>query len=250
MNKTSLMIDARKNCILRIDGPALWIQVEHKSPILFPLRRISRIHVVGLVKQGFDALIHCAEQEIPVAFFNGHGKLRCQLYSPNVNDNILAHWLETIEFDPAAKEVYQHWLENQRLHLLSTMGYRRVNSEDRHHVIEQLLRAKANILLDKKQHTKEAITWLEGLLSSHLTETISRHSLGKPNGASHKLLKDLLPIFTIALLHAFVERLEQHNSIPSNSYGMSKFFHRYSEMADYHINRMLTQLEHSLENLI
>lgn len=250
MSTSSLMIDARKPCRLRIDGPALSVRIGYNSPLLFPLRRLARIHVIGCVSEGFDALIYCAERQIPVAFFTAKGKLRCQLYEPRYEDNILAHWLEHVEFDPACKEQYDDWLEAQRLHLLAAFGYRFGAREQRHIVIEQLLRTKANLILQRKKYSHEAIDWLEGLLSAHLSQLVSLHSMGRSCRTSKKLLADLLPIFTIAMLHVFVERMEQDGRIPTSSAAMSDFYHRYSSEVEYHLRRMLTQLANRIEGVV
>lgn len=78
---TSLVIDSRKLARMGMDGPALKVTMRGRSAILFPLRRLCRIHILGTPESGMDALLFCAEQRVPVAFFHFNGRLRCRLHS-------------------------------------------------------------------------------------------------------------------------------------------------------------------------
>lgn len=246
--KSTLLIDTRRLEKLAMDGPALSIHLHEQSVRLFPLRRLARIHVMGELQQGFDALMHCAEQQIPVAFFSNKGKLRCQLYFPLANNGILAHWLDHVEFDAEVQEEYRQWLELQRLHTLSQLNLRQVNMN--HARLEQELRTRAIQLLHSKKLCHDAIDWLEGFLLTHLSQLVAAHGLGNNCRAARRLLDDIQPLFIITLLHALVHALQQRQRLHINAIGMSDFYHRYSEDIIYNVQRMLTQLASRLEALV
>jgi hypothetical protein len=60
---TCLVIDARKLESLTVDGPALKVTMRSQSARLFPFRRLSRVHVVGAIRDGIDTLLQCAERQ-------------------------------------------------------------------------------------------------------------------------------------------------------------------------------------------
>lgn len=47
MAKSCLVIDSRKAEKISLDGPALKVRMQSQSSRLFPLRRLSRIHILG-----------------------------------------------------------------------------------------------------------------------------------------------------------------------------------------------------------
>src|SRR5690606_9576493 len=137
---TSLVIDARKVDKICLDGPALKVVMISRSPVLFPLRRLLRIHVIGTLGTGVDALLHCAERQIPVAFFHPNGRLRCRLLSPAQDCGLVEHWFEHVEFDSAIRQVYEEWLLHQELHLLSKLGFNAGACERRGQLVYEALR--------------------------------------------------------------------------------------------------------------
>jgi CRISPR/Cas system-associated endonuclease Cas1 len=137
--KTCLVIDAEKTSHVLLDGPALRITMKCQSPRLFPLRRVARIHVIGQVENSFDAMVACAEKQIPVAFFTKQGKLRCQLYYPIFENGVISHWFEHVEFDEEAKRIYSEWLACQTLNLLAYMGFKKCSSGIRQQLVVETL---------------------------------------------------------------------------------------------------------------
>lgn len=246
--KSCLVVDARKVERLSLDGPALKVRVKAQSPRLFPLRRLSRIHVLGELDAGLDALIHCAEHQIPVAFFTVKGKLRCQLYFPVLENTIIAHWLEYVEFDQAAKDEYSEWRMHQCLHLLAQMGCRNNPREDRLQLMEESLNHICKKSLGEKEY-RLACEWLNGMLTVHMSQVIVNHGLANQSRGKRCLMDDLLPLFELWLKFRMAEHLKRRK-LAINASTMSHFYQDQSAWIDYTLRRMLTQLATRLEAII
>lgn len=248
--RSCLVIDATKLEHLVMDGPALSLCLQNQSRRLFPLRRLARIHVMGQMQCGFDALLHCAEQQIPVAFFNLQGKLRCQLYYPVFENSVLAHWLEHVEFDEQAKDIYNEWLSLQRLHILGKMGCRSGASESRLNQAEVHLHTLFNKHWGHRQ-LLAAREWLSGMLAAHLSQLIVKHGLANQSRGKRRLLEDMLPACEIWLLYLLaVSVIEHRKTYAIDAFGMSFFYQNHADEIDYMAQRMLSQLASRFEAII
>lgn len=247
--KTCLVIDARKLEALWLDGPALRVRMQAQNSRLFPLRRLSRIHVLGALNEGLDALLHCAERQIPVAFFTIMGKLRCQLYFPAYENSILSHWLEHVDFDPEAKEQYDEWLAFQSLHVLSMMQFTKGSSETRWQLAAETLRGAGNKFLGAKVFN-QALDWLNGMLNAQVSQLIVQHGLSNQSRGKRRLMEDITPVCEVWLLYLFLDAVASAPKFNVNAYSMSNFYQRNSEQIEYTARRMLSQLATRLEAII
>jgi hypothetical protein len=248
--RTCLVIDTARLQQLDIDGPALRLSIQDQGRRLFPLRRLARIHVMGELHCGFDALLHCAEQQIPVAFFSLQGKLRCQLYYPVFENGVLAHWLEHIEFDVQAQHMYSEWLHLQQLHVLGQIGCRDGAREYRMKIAEERLHALFNKHWNHRR-LLEAREWLIGMLTAHLSQLIVKHGLENQSRGKRKLLEDMLPACELWLLYLLAVAVVEHKKPPSvDARGMSHFYQHHAESIEYMVRRMLSQLVNQLESII
>jgi len=246
--RTCLVIDARKLEMLMLDGPALRLRMQSQASLLFPLQRLSRVHVIGKVDQGFEAFLHCAEQQIPVAFFTAQGKLRCQLYFPVFENSLLSHWIDYVEFDSEARQQYQDWLSGQRLHVLSLMGCSAGNRETRYQVVREKLHEICNKKLGIR-YAQDAMEWLTGMLSVHLSQLIVEQGLCHQGRGKRRLLEDLTPIGELLLLHGLACQAA-HKKVQVNGYSMSNLYQHESDQIEYCVRRMLAQLISRLEAII
>lgn len=248
--RSCLVLDANQIARLALDGPALQITLHQQSHRLFPLRRIARIHVIGPLDTGFATLLHCAEQQIPVAFFNTKGALRCQLYYPVHENGVLAHWLEHIEFDEQAAVLYQDWLQLQHTHLLARMGCRQGAHNTRTDLVEQHITRILKTVWSKAQ-INDAQDWLDGLLTSHLSQLIAQEGLAHQSRGTRRLLEDLLPSCKTWLLYCLTQHIIEQKKAPRlDAHGMSQFYQHISDSVEYLIRRMLVQLVTRLESII
>lgn len=246
--KTCLVINSSMTEKLSLDGPALRIRMQAQSARLFPLRRLSRIHIIGELERGFDALIHCAEHQIPVAFFTARGKLRCQLYFPVFENTFLNHWLEHIEFDMQARQEYQEWLVHQTLYLLSRMGYAQGTRERRLQIVDEELSSLCRAKLGEKGY-RLAMEWLQGILAVQLSQIIVDQGLSNQSRGKRKLMEDLSPLYDLWLRHHLAEKLgTKHLIINANT--MADFYQGQSEAIEYSTRRMLAQLATRLESIV
>jgi hypothetical protein len=247
--KTCLIIDAQNLEELVIDGPAIRIRLIKKSSRLFPLRRLSRIHISGNLSVGFNALIACAECQIPVTFFTIRGKFRCQLYYPMIEKTWLAHWIDIIEYDIDAKTQYEEWLAHQTLHLLAGIG----EKNGAHNIRLELVREKINFrcmsILGEIAY-RETTEWINGLLLAHLAHVMVVFGLSNKSRGYQCLQGDILPLCQIWLYHYLILEVETNLAWESKLEGISKFYQRYAESIEYLVRRMLIQLSSRLESIV
>jgi len=245
---TCLVIDSRRLARLSMDGPALKVHMRTQSARLFPLRRLSRIHVIGVIRDGLDTLLHCAEHQIPVAFFTVAGKLRCQLYFPVYENSLISHWLDHVEFDMEAKQIYDEWLFHQTLQSLSMMGYTHGIRENRYQLIEEKLRSICKQNLGYKDFTA-AMDWLFGMLSVHLSQLIVSHGLAIQSRGKRRLMNDISPLCELWLLF-FLASHASKRRVRVSAQAMSDFYQQYSCQIEHTVLQMLTQLASRLESIV
>jgi len=101
--------------ILR-DGPALRIQSRHQSDRIVAYRRLLRIPCFGQVQWHSDALLGCANYQVPVLFCRQNGQLRAALHGVQANQNHLdlSQALENCLQSVEGAETLKRWLVRQR----------------------------------------------------------------------------------------------------------------------------------------
>lgn len=248
ITKTCLVLDARKLERLRMDGPALRVTLCEQSSLLFPLRRLDRIHIIGNLNEGLEALLYCAERQIPIAFFSAAGKLRCQLYFPVVEHTQLSHWLEHIEFDPQASEQYAEWLHNQRAYFLSTLDVMTGSQRTRLQRLQEKVHHIGKKVLGERQH-RLAQEWLEGICIAQLSQLVVNHGFSNNSRGKQRLLDDILPLFQLWLGYQLAVQLER-GAMTINGKTMSGFYQTQADTLAYMGRRMLAQLASRLEAII
>jgi hypothetical protein len=244
----SLVIDTRKLDQLSLDGPALRIRMRLKSAMLFPLRRLSRIHIIGAISNGLDALLHCAEQQIPVAFFTVSGRLRCQLYYPVYENTLLSHWIEHVDFDVQAKQVYDDWLQNQMLHELSRIGANQGAREQRYQLVCETLRHLCRKKLGGREF-QAAKAWLDGMMNVHLSQLIVDFGLAHQSRGKRRLLADTSPVAELWLMY-FLATAVQRSKMRITPQSMTELYQQHSAHIEYTTRKMLTQLASRLESIV
>lgn len=152
---------------LKMDGPALCLQVWGKSRQWFPLRRLASIICVQFPAIGVTALAQAAHQGIPVNIFDRKGRLMVQMINPRTLPSPFSHWIEAIDHDPALAATYNAWLENQLRHTYGMIGCVACNIHNSKVAAQDQLeklskRNQCNTLVE------EARNWLEGLLTAQL----------------------------------------------------------------------------------
>lgn len=244
---TTLVIDSRKLQHLKMDGPALKVTMHGRSPMLFPLRRLSRVHILGIPEVGMDALLFCAEQQVPVAFFHHSGRLRCRLQPAVTSTTLPDHWLEHVEFDPEIAQLYEDWVLHQELYVIASLGINKGARESRRKILVEGLRHFCRERLGRGG-LKEALEWLEGQLRFHLEHTIETFGFTQHRGRA-RLLADMLPLGQLQLLFSLANRLLQ-GEMQIHAQTMTAFYQAHAVQVEYTARRMLTQLVYKLEAVI
>ncbi len=244
----ALVIDSRKLLRMVIDGPALKVVIHGRSPVLFPLRRLRIIHILGMPANDMDALMHCAERQILVAFFDYNGRLRCRLIPAAGTPSLVDHWFEHVEFDKQISQLYTDWLLHQELHTLSLLGVNTGSCEFQKKLVYETLRGFCRQKLGKV-NLKSALEWLDGLLCFHLEQVIEEFGFVQQRGKL-KLLADLQPIFDLWLLHALAGKLQKSKNLKISAKSMTEFYQQQAEQLEFTSRLMLTQLVNRLDSVV
>lgn len=245
---TSLVVDSRKLLRMGMDGPALRVTMRGSSPVLFPLRRLRRIHMLGTPDNGMEALLFCAEQQIPVAFFHHNGRLRCRLNPAAGTSGLIDHWFEHVEFDPELSQLYDDWILHQELNAISQLGVNIGACKSRKNLVYEALRGLCRQKLGR-ENLKAALEWLEGLLYFHLEQVIEEFGFVQPRGRK-KLLADIKPICDLWLLHTLAEGLQRCARFSVTAQSMTALYQKRAPQLEFASRRMLTQLVNRLESVV
>ncbi len=103
------------------DEPALAVFAPDKTRLLFPLARVSRVIVTGVVDWSMRALFACADAGIAVVFIAESGEIRCRwLGRVQQKQGFLQLYSELLERNDAVQH-YQDWFAGmQRMAVRST----------------------------------------------------------------------------------------------------------------------------------
>jgi len=217
-----------------------------------PLRRLRSVVVVGTLADGFSALLHCAEKQIPVLFCDGHGKIKTQILPYQKADFAWDDWLESLGFDAAFSDAYRVWLDNQQRHLRSLIQ-RDVDPEfDEQHpwrvaMLECTLNHRLRSQLSSKLEQEAARDWLEGLLKVHLNEALAAHGLRPHQIGSERFLADFWVDLLRLARHRQIQWLRQHRC-PINAKWMTQCYQAMNDEFDQHIARICLQLRTLIEH--
>ena len=248
LTPSSLVIDTSKLQQMSIDGPTLKIVMQRSSPKLFPLRRLIRIHILGIPEIGMSALIYCAERQIFVAFFDTSGKFKCRLLPAAGLSSFVDHWFEHVEFDKKVNQLYGEWLLHQEMHILSKLGVNTGANVHRKNLVYETLRGFCRQKLGRAG-LKSALEWLDGFLCFHLDQVIEGFGFIQERSRL-KLLQDIKPIITIILLYSLAGRLQQVNTLEISAKNMTELYQNQAERIEFATRRMLTLLVNRLESIV
>ena len=108
----TLYLDGRQPLRVSRDGPALRVRAQASADRLFPLHRLRRIVVSGRVEWCTDALLVCADANIPISFLASEGRLRARLLAPGAGSSVIAlgDALEMMLGAPDGRQGYLDWV--------------------------------------------------------------------------------------------------------------------------------------------
>ena len=97
-----------------LDGPALCVAREERSPQLFPLRRLSRVYSSDRADWTSEALLACAAAGVAVVFIDESGEVVARVLGrPGERDELYGRLVEFLLL-PQATGMYRHWREDLR----------------------------------------------------------------------------------------------------------------------------------------
>ncbi len=253
-----LHIDARKLQRIKLDGPAINVMMKGAAEQLFPLRRLARIHLTGTPEQGLDAFLACANQHIPVAFFDGFGRLKAMLYLPKENNTVLGHWLEALHTDLGIKTIYTQWQENIQLHWFAQskakwIPHGRISrSKGQAHDAKIIEESVAKELRKIHQHNQwtDAQPWMEGMLRVQLAQILDQFGLNPHTHEHRELLSDLeKPLQQMLKVEIAIWLIHDRPTAVSGK-ELTTLYERIAETVQHEAEKALWRLQYAIERIV
>jgi hypothetical protein len=173
MTGKPLYLHGHQPLAVELDGPALRVSQTESADRLFPLERLSRVVASGEVAWSTEALLACADHDIPVSFLRRDGVLRARVLGrPRGRPPVELHEaLEALLEDPGGAGRLQDWLAAQstraRLALARRLHGAPIGADG--HALREHLRAQA-----RRYAPEEGLRLLDARLAALLATDVAR----------------------------------------------------------------------------
>lgn len=243
--KRSLVLDTTHLMRLRIDGPALSIQLHEKSRQWFPVRRLSRILCIGLPPHGYDALMECAAAGVPVTFLSKRGRVLGQLSHPAALPSALTHWLDGVDYEADLALAWDHWLDSIHRHWYAMIGCTQGSLAERASEAQTVLHkfARKEQCMPLLQFSRR---WLEGFLTAQISDHCARMGLPLSSQWNERIRVALQPPLASIVQAALLQSWPRARAVDTVNLG--RFFHsRMGQQIESRIEQALRTLAAALE---
>lgn len=109
MTLKPLYLEYGREWRVRIDGPALRVDAEHRASAWYPLNRVSRVVSAIDTQWATDALLTCLRAGVPVQFMDGFGELQAYCYGARRRETTLAGLLNEAIEHPEWSDRFDLW---------------------------------------------------------------------------------------------------------------------------------------------
>lgn len=234
------------------DGPALLVQASHKSPLRYPLARLTRVISGPRVEWRASALAACQRERLPIVFLDTAGAPTGYLQpiqgKPSRLDTDIEELLDRADW----RVYYTHWQRAERMELLQ--GWR----QSRHAAGNQVDDTEFGELVRQHVYQPESEPALftrhspqAGALTAYTLQALQVAGL-KPRywdeqGKPLELARDLTQLTQLAL------RLEMHglgNGLHGDNAALLRVLHSFGATIETLLPHLLGSLRRRLKNLL
>lgn len=175
-----LYLDGRERLSVSLDGPALCVRGLKRADGRYPLGRVSRVMVSGVVHWQTEALLACMKTGIMVCFMDADGAIVGHCVSATHRPTSLGRRLDEFLDRPDWETLYQNWCESAERDAILTLQRRlhiRFPSLRARDVRKTLLQ-HATALLPSALPPRHIVTRLHGHLHALVLDQLRRSGLG------------------------------------------------------------------------
>lgn len=119
-----LYLDGHHALSVTLDGPALCIKGLKRADGRYPLGRVSRVMVSGMVQWQTEALLACMKAGVMVCFADGNGNIVGHCVGAHRRPTLLGRRLDELLDRPDWEMLYQNWLESAERDAILTLQRR------------------------------------------------------------------------------------------------------------------------------
>lgn len=119
-----LYLDGREPLSVSLDGPALCVRGLKRADGRYPLGRVSRVLVSGIVNWQTEALVACMKAGIMVCFADADGVIVGHCVGANHRPTSLSRRLDEFLDRPDWETLYQNWRESAERDAILTLQRR------------------------------------------------------------------------------------------------------------------------------
>ncbi len=248
-----LYLLGREQTDVVLDGPALRVSRNGHADARVPLRRLARVIVSGRVNWATNALLACADHDVPVVFLRRSGTVRARwLGICSRRDGwFYRNWSYLID-RPDWRQQYGQWRRSalQRATALSVrrMGLTiRREPEELEHDFNEF--ARFSVGDDRWAAISKR---LDGLAEAHAVAGLASYGLQWKTAEMQKLAGDLRRMIVCGLFPELHNSLRSRNGLFSGDDCVAnsvKFFERNRSVADFSLRLGIESLCRFLEDL-
>ena len=187
-----LYLDAGQHARVELDGPSLLVRTGNAAARRFPFSRLTRVVVCGPLEMEITALVECLRRGLAVTFLAADGTPAGAALPARPRQSRFEERLEELLERHDWRALYENWRRAaERRQIVGALRRLRLRSQD-------LRPASAAGAIDQEltcrlspERRREAIPWLEGLLTALVSERLSEL------GVSPQVLADRRPGFQL-----------------------------------------------------
>lgn len=187
--KNTLIIDARNQTKINIDGPSLITQSFDKMQRRFPIRLLRKIIIIGNGLEGLNAVTECAVQQVSVFFVSSHGELRAQLLGMYPSKGSWSDWFDQCLWHKNWKYDYDDVLENFWRYMVSKSKIFKSKELRNQQLVYEQLAAHLKYRWGKKRY-RESKQWLKGFSEIIVAKTMCEMSIPTSHDFGRKIMDD------------------------------------------------------------
>jgi CRISPR associated protein, Cas1 family len=127
----ALYLDGRRGLYVGLDGPALRVRRYGRADAHYPLPRVARVIVLGVVRWHPDALMACLRDHKPVAVLERRGRFVRVLFRKPERQYGLARHMGELMAVPRFRARYERWLRTaERAEILAALRRLDIRCQD------------------------------------------------------------------------------------------------------------------------